>query len=95
MVNGNLTMVNENHMVNQGPSTEEVRQKGGCSLHFLGEVGGLLGEGITGLVGKQQILGKIRGEIWGEILGKILGKMLGGVIIVTTLGGVIGGLVPP
>jgi len=80
----NLTMVYENHMVNQGPSTEEVRREEGCSLHFLEEVGGLLGEGITGLVGKQQILGKIRGEIQGNILGKILGKMLVGVIIVTT-----------
>jgi len=50
---------------------------------------GLLGEGMTGLVGKQQILGKIRGEIRGKILDKILGKiilgkMLRGVIIVTT-----------
>jgi len=74
-------------MVNQGPSTKEVRREGGCSLHFLGEERGIFGVEITGLVAKLQIIGKIRGEI--------LGKILGGVITVTTQEGVIGGLVPP
>jgi len=78
-------------MVNQGPTTEDVRREGGCSLHFLREEGGLLGAGITGLVGKQQILGKIGGEIRGKICGrtwrktrgKIWGK-IGSVTIVIT-----------
>jgi len=85
-------------MVNQRPTTEEVRQEGGCSLHFLGEEGGLIGVEITGLVGKQQIRGKTRGKIYGKNGGKIWGKTwdkLRGVIIVITQGGVIEGLVPP
>jgi len=84
-------------MVNQRPTTEEVRREGRCNLHFLGEEGGLPGVEITGLGGKQQIIGKIRGKIrgeWGKIQGEILGK-LRGVIIVNTQEGVIEGLVPP
>jgi len=86
---------------NQGHKSEEIHREGGCSLHFLGEKGGLPGV-ETGLVGKQQILGKTRGKIRGNIRGKTGGKIRGkiggklrGVIIVTTRGGVIGGLVLP
>jgi len=58
-------------LVIQGPTTEEVRREGGCSLHFFGEERGLPGVKITGLGGKQQIIGKIRGKIRGELRGEI------------------------
>jgi len=70
-------------MVNRGPSTEEIRREGGCNLHFIGEVGGLSGEGITGLMDKHQILGKILDKILGKTRGKTRGKIRG-VKIVTT-----------
>jgi len=51
----------------------------GMQPSFFGEVGALPGEVVTGLMGKQQILGKIRGKILDKWLGKTLGN-LGGVI---------------
>jgi len=55
---------------NQGPSTEEARQKRGCNLHSLGMKGVLLGVEI-GLVGKEIIRGKTGGNIRGKTRVKI------------------------
>jgi len=87
-----------NTMVNRGPITEVAHREKECNPHFFGEVGVLTGEVATGLMGKQQILGKTRGKTRGKIIDEVLGKTLynlGGVIIVTTQPGVRGGLVLP
>jgi len=61
-------------MDNQGPTTEGVRLEGKCSLHFLGEEGGILGVEIIGLVGKQQIRGKTQAKLRTKLGAKLGAK---------------------
>jgi len=58
-----------NTMVNRGPITEVAHREEECNPHFSGEV-------ATGLMGKQQILGKNRGKTRGKIIDEILDKTL-------------------